>query len=42
MKTCIIYKEEDGWYVGHIQECSVQKPERNIRRIEEETTRNVQ
>ncbi|MEK6765783.1 MAG: type II toxin-antitoxin system HicB family antitoxin [Planctomycetota bacterium] len=20
MKTCIIYKEDDGWYVGHIRE----------------------
>lgn len=20
MKTCIIYKEENGWYLGHIQE----------------------
>lgn len=20
VKTCITYKEEDGWYVGHIQE----------------------
>ncbi len=20
MKTNIIYKEEDGWYIGHIQE----------------------
>jgi predicted RNase H-like HicB family nuclease len=20
MKTRVIYKEEDGWYVGHIQE----------------------
>jgi len=23
MKTRVIYKEEDGWYVGHIQEYPV-------------------